>query len=235
MATTVLVTGVSRYLGGRFAAPADRRARRRPGHRRRRHPAAARHRRGRVRPRRHPQPDDRQDHRPGRGRHGRAHERHRHAGVGRRAGLPEGDQRHRHDAAAGRLPEGSGHPAAGRQVLRRGLRLLAARPRDVHRGHGPQGAAAGRVRQGLGRGRGLRPRVLPPPARRRDLDAAAGQRHRPGHQDRADRLLQPARSSRCRSATTPGCSSCTRTTRCRRCCWRPPARRSASSTSPGTA
>ena len=85
-----------------------------------------------------------------------------------------------------------GHPPAGREVLRRRLRLLAARPRDVHRGHGPQGAAAGRVRQGLGRGRGLRPRVLPAAARRRDLDAAARQHHRPGHQDQPDRLLHPA-------------------------------------------
>ena len=53
----------------------------------------------------------------------------------------EGDQRHRHDAAARCVPEGAEHPPARREVLRRRLRLQPARPGDVHRGHGRQGAA----------------------------------------------------------------------------------------------
>ena len=122
---------------------------------------------------------------------------------------------------------------ARREVLRRGLRLLAARPRDVHRGHGPQGAAAGRLRQGLGRGRGLRARVLPPPARRRDLDAAVRQHHRPGHQDRAHRLLHPAGHPGAVRLRRPAAVRARGRRRCRRCCWPRPARPAASSTSPG--
>ena len=42
-----------------------------------------------------------------------------------------------------------------------------ARPRDVHRGHGSQAPALLGLRQGRLRDRGLRPRVRPPPPRRR--------------------------------------------------------------------
>ena len=235
MATVVLVTGVSRYLGGRFA----RLLTAQPGIDRvigvdvvppPHDIGGAEFVRADIR-----NPIIAQGHRPGRRRHRRAHERHRHPAVRRRPGLHEGDQRHRHDAAAGRLPEGAERAPAGREVLRRRLRLLAARPGDVHRGHGPQGAAAGRVRQGLRRGRGLRPRLLPAPARRRGLDAAVRQHHRPGHHDQRSPTTSRCRSSRCRSASTRACSSSTRTTRSRRCGSPRPAARSASSTSPATA
>ena len=114
-------------------------------------------------------------------------------------------------AACQKAPE---HPPARGQVLRRGLRLLAARPRDVHRGHGPQGAAPGRLRQGLGRGRGLRARLL----------AAAGPTSRspccgwptssaPASRTGLTDYFSPPGHPGAAAATTPGCSSCTRTTR----------------------
>ena len=120
-------------------------------------------------------------------------------------------------AACQKAPE----PApAGGEVHHRRLRLLAARPRAVHRGHGRQGAAAGRLRQGRRRGRGLRARVRPAPARRRVVVLRFANFIGPRHRHPADRLLHPARSSRPCSATTPACSSSTRTTRSRRCGWR---------------
>ena len=68
---------------------------------------------------------------------------------------------------------------AGREVDDRGLRLVRPRPGAVHREHGAARAAALRLRQGLRRGRGLRPRVRPPPPRRRRHPAAVRQLHRP--------------------------------------------------------
>ena len=134
------------------------------GGRRAAHPG---HRSGRLRPGRHPQPGDRQGALPRRRRHGRAHERARHPGGCRRPGVDEGDQRHRHHAAARRLPAGGRDPApAGDQVHRRGVRVQPSRPGDVHRGHRPGGAASRRLGQGLRRGRGVRPRLRPAPARR---------------------------------------------------------------------
>ena len=65
-------------------------------------------------------------------------------------------------------------------------------PGDVHRGHGAQAAAAVGVRQGLRRGRGLRARLLPPPPRRRGHHAAVRQLPRAGHQDPAVGLLRAA-------------------------------------------
>ena len=55
-------------------------------------------------------------------------------------GVDEGAQRHRHHAAARRLPEGPRPAAPGREVDLDRLRRHQPRPGDVHRGHG---AAAG--------------------------------------------------------------------------------------------
>ena len=121
------------------------------------------------------------------------------------------------------------------EVLRRGLRVEPARPGDVHRGHGPQGAAARRVRQGLGRGRGLRPGLLASPARHRDHDAALRQHPRPGHPHDADRLLQPAGRARAVRLRRPPAVRPRAATPSARCCGRQPGRASASPTSPATA
>ena len=133
----VLVTGVSRYLGGRLAAllaadPAIERVIGVDTVPPPRELTAGPH---RVRPRRHPQPAHRQG------------DRHRaqvdtvvHISVTatplgrRRPRGDEGDQRHRHHAAARRLPEVAVGAAAGGQVDDRGLRLVLPRPGAVHRG-----------------------------------------------------------------------------------------------------
>ena len=77
MGQVVLVTGVSRYLGGRMARILTQ-TRRRSGHRRGRRRAAVGHRRRGVRPGRHPQPHHREGHRRGRRGHGGPHGGHRH-------------------------------------------------------------------------------------------------------------------------------------------------------------
>ena len=225
----VLVTGVSRWLGGALAAelaadPVDR-----AGHRRGHRPAVAGDappaRAHRVRAGRHPQPADRQGHRGGVGRHRRAHEHQLHARRLRRAGADEGTQRHRHDAAAGRLPAGAVGAPVRAEVDQRRLRRLLARPRGVHRGDaGPRGALR-RLRQGQPRHRGLRPR-LRAGAVPTSTSRCCGS---PTSSARGSTRCSPASSAcrwcRPRSATTPGCSCCTRTTP-----WRcSPARRPATS------
>ena len=61
----------------------------------------------------------------------------------RRPHVDEGAQRHRHDAAARRVPEGA-RPAAPRgEVDVDGLRREQPRPGDVHRGHERQAHARG--------------------------------------------------------------------------------------------
>jgi hypothetical protein len=126
--------------------------------------------------------------------------------------LPEGDQRHRHDAAARGVPEGDDGAASRREVDCGGLRLQPPRPGDVHRGHRPQGMPTGgfgkdsvEVEEGYVRGF----------ARRRpDTEIlmlrfanVVGPRIRTAITD-----YFSCRSSPCRSGTTPGCSSSTRTT-----------------------
>ena len=64
------------------------------------------------------------------------------------------------------------------EVLHHGVRRLGARPGDVHRGHAGQAAAARRLRQGLRRGRGLRTRLRAAPSGRRGHHAALRQRDR---------------------------------------------------------
>ena len=135
----------------------------------------------------------------------------------RRPGDDEGDQRHRHDAAARRLPEGAERAQAGGEVVDRGLRLVAARPGDVHRGHRAARAA---------------PQPATPRTPSRSRATCAGfARRRPDVASRccgsptssARRCDTPlTATSRCRScrrcsASTRGCSSCTRTT-ASRCC-----------------
>ena len=78
-----------------------------------------------------------------RGRHRRAHGGDRHPARRRRPGDGEGDQRHRHHAAAGRLPEGADRAQAGGEVLHRRLRLRAAGPGGVHRGPRPNAMPRG--------------------------------------------------------------------------------------------
>ena len=82
---------------------------------------------------------------------------------------------------------------AGGQVDRRRLRCRRARPGGVHRGHGDQGAALQRLRQGQRRGRGLRARLRPAASRRRDHDAAVHQPDRTAGRHRADQVLRAAR------------------------------------------
>ena len=76
----------------------------------------------------------------------------------------------------------------------------------------PRRAPSSGLRQGRRRDRGLRPRLRPTPPRRAGDHAAAGQRARaPRHQP--DHVVLPAaRSSPPSSASTRGCSSCTRAT-----------------------
>ena len=198
MTRVVLVTGVSRYLGGRFARALSDEPEHRPGHRRRRRPPAARHRVRRVRPRGHPQPGHRQGHRARRRRHRRAHERHRDADARRRAGLHEGDQRHRHDAAARGLPEGAASlRAAGREVVRR--RSTASSPRDPAMFTEDTGAKA-LPRSGFGKDSvEVEGYVRGFSRRRPDVEVAMLRFANiigPGHPDGAHRLLHACRSSR---------------------------------------
>ena len=126
----------------------------------------------------------------------------------------EGDERHRHDAAARGLPEGA--DTVRRLVLKSTTAVYGASPRDpatVRRDHDAEGPPAGGLREGRRRDRGLPARLRPPPAGRLGHDAALRQPHRPAHRHRRS----PA-TSRCRwsppcSATTPACSCCTRRTR----------------------
>ena len=218
MATTVLVTGVSRYLGGRFA----RLLTAEPGVDRVIGVDVI------------PPPHDiggaefvRADIRnpmigkiiaQAERRHGRAHERHRHADLRRRAGLPEGDQRHRHDAAAGRVPEGSEHPAGSwSSPPPRSTAPRRATPRCSPRTWAPRrcrGPASARTRS-RSRATCAGSPAAGPTSRSRCCawPTSSARASAP-----ASPTTSPCRSSRCRSATTPACSSCTRTTRCRRMC-----------------
>ena len=111
---------------------------------------------------------------------------------------------------------------ARRQVVLDGLRRLAQGPGAVHRGHGAARAAALRLRQGLRRGRGLRPRVLPPPPRRRRHDAAVRELPRPqrptpllGRTSSCPSIptrarLRPADAVRPRGRRSSRCSGCAR-------------------------
>ena len=209
----VLVTGVSRDLGRRFARAVADRPCRRAGHRRRRRPAAGRHRRRLLRPRRHPQPGHRQGHRQGGRRHRRPHERDLDPRQRRGPQHDEGAQRHRHDAAAGGLPEGARAAAPRGEVDDDGLRRQQPRPGDVHRGHG---AAAARREPGYAKDVAEIEGYVRGFARRRPdvrvtilrLANVIGP-----HVVEPDHVLLPAagRSRPC-SATTRGCSSCTSTT-----------------------
>ena len=122
----------------------------------------------------------------------------------------QGDERPRHHAAAGRLPALGQRAEPDRAVDRRGLRRVVARPGDLHRGD-PRGRCRVGAGPGRHRHRGLRPRLRPPPARRPGRRAAVRRGHRPDRGDAADPVFRAvARSSRRRSAGTPGCSWCTR-------------------------
>ena len=61
--------------------------------------------------------------------------------------------------------------APRREVDRRGLRRHPPRPRDVHRGDGAPSGCPPRASPRTRRGRGLRARLRPPPSRRRGDDA----------------------------------------------------------------
>ena len=105
--------------------------------------------------------------------------RHRDAGLGRQPGDDERDQRHRHDAAARGVPEGAERAQARREVVDVGLRrrrraIRRCSPRTLE----PQAPAPLGLRQGLGRGRGLRPRFRPAAARRHRLHPAVRELHR---------------------------------------------------------
>ena len=212
----VLVTGVSRWLGGALAAelaadPVDR-----AGHRRGHRPAVAGDappaRAHRVRAGRHPQPADRQGHRGGVGRHGRAHEHQLHARRLRRAGADEGTQRHRHDAAAGRVPAGAVGAPVRAEVDQRRLRRLVARPRRLHRedagaarcppAGSPRTASTSRATSAPSRG------AVPTST---SLSLRFTNFIGPGS-TRCSPASSACPSCRRRSATTPACSCCTRTT-----------------------
>ena len=99
----------------------------------------------------------------------------------------------------------------------------------------PRQVAALRLCQGRLRDRGLRARLRPPPTRRPGHHAAAGQRARPPRHQPDDVLLPaPGRPDRAR-ASTPACSSCTRPTCCACSPMRSMPRCPAPSTSPVTA
>ena len=219
MTRVVLVTGVSRYLGGRFARAAEQRARRAsrvigvdvipPPH----DIGGAQFVRADIR-----NPMIAKVIADSRRRHRRAHERHRDPASRPAAGSPR-----RRSTSSARCS--CSRPARRRRSLQRLVVKSSsavygtspARPGHVHRGHGPKAMP----RSGFGKDsvevEGYVRGLLPPSAGCRGLDAALRQHHRPGHPDRADRLLHAARSSRCRSATTRGSSSSTRTTPSRRC------------------
>ena len=189
----------------------------RPGDRGGRGAARARPGGRRVRPGRHPAADDRQGAGEGLRRHRGAPGRQRHrTGLGR-PHPGQGDQRHRHHAAPRRLPEGADGQPAGGEVHHQRLRLRAARPGGLHRDHPGQVAAQRRLREGRGRGRGVRARLRPAPSRRGGRGAAVRQHPRAARGHPARGVLRRCRCCRRSSATTPGCSSCTRTTSTR--CW----------------
>ena len=193
MGRVVMVTGVSRYLGGRFTQllQADPDISRVIGVDV--VPPKADLGDAGVRARRHPQPGHRQGHRPGRGRHRRAHGGDRHPAWSRRPGDDEGDQRHRHDAAAGGVPEGARACASWWSSRRPPSTAPRRRTRRCSpRTSSPTPWRAVGLRQGLRRGRGLRARLRPPPARRRGDHAAVRQLRRAQGADCADLLLQPA-------------------------------------------
>ena len=106
-------------------------------------------------------------------------------------------------------------------------------PGAVHRGDGAAVAAPLRVREGRRRDRGLRARLRPPPPRRLGRRAPVHRRDRAGRGQPAAAL--PARCRWCRpcSASTRGCSCCTTTTRWRCCGWRRSPAGPARSTSAG--
>ena len=194
--SVVLVTGVSKFLGGylaaRLAADPDHRPRPRRRHRAAAARPAAPHGPRRVRARRHPQPADRQGHLAGVGRHRRPRLARRQPRLVGRAHGDEGDERHRHDAAARRLPEGAERAAGRAEVHHRRLRLQLARPGPVRRGDDAEGLPVGRLRQGRRRDRGVPARVRPPPPRRLGHRAALRQLHRPAHRHRLHPLLRAA-------------------------------------------
>ena len=218
----VLVTGVSRCLGGAPRGRARGRPADRAGHRRRHRPAArtCRPRPHRVRPRRHPQPADRQGDRAARGRHRRAHEHQlaRPAGAGGRASMKEINVIGTMQLLAACQKAPTGAPLVLKSTTR-GLRRVLPRPGGVHRGHAAARGAA----------RAASPRT---PSRSRATSAASAAAvptstspccASPTSSARASTRRSP-RYFRCRwcrrcSATTRGCSSCTRTTPSR-CCAR---------------
>ncbi len=135
--TVVLVTGVSRFLGGHLAARLAANPRHRTGPRRGHRPAAAGSPApdgpGRVRARRHPQPAHLQGHLAGLGRHRRPRLALGQPRLVRRPYGDEGDERHRHDAAARGVPEGPDGAPHGAEVHHRRVRVQPARPGPVRR------------------------------------------------------------------------------------------------------
>ena len=92
-------------------------------------------------------------------------------------------------AACQKAPSG----AAGRaEVHHRRLRLQLARPGPVRRGDDAEGLPVGRLRQGRRRDRGVPARVRPPPSRRLGHRPALRQPHRPAHRHRLHPLLRAA-------------------------------------------
>ncbi len=133
-------------------------------------------------------------------------------GSSGRAHGDEGDERHRHHAAARRLPEGADGAAAGAEVDDRGVRVQLARPGDLQRVDDAQGPALAAAT----------PRTPPRSRATCAGSPAAGRTSRspccasPTSSARASTPCSPA-TSRCPwcppcSATTRGCSCCTRRT-----------------------
>ena len=215
--SVVLVTGVSRFLGGHLAArlaadpsiervlgvdtvpPAPRSAQ----------PDGP----DRVRPRRHPQPADRQ---------GRSHRAEVdtvvHAALSPdpsgawRVG-DEGDERPRHHAAARGVPEGADGAARGARVDHRGLRGQPAGPGAVRRDDDAERPADRRVRPRRHGDRGLPARASPAGGRTSRSPCCASPASSARGSTRWSRATSRCRWSRPSSATTPACSCCTRKTR----------------------
>ena len=111
-------------------------------------------------------------------------------------------------------------PSLQRLVVKSSSAVYGTSPRDpamFTEDTGPESHAAQRFRQGLGRGRGLRPRASPvagPTSRSRRCGSPTSSARASGPRSPT---TSPSRSSPSCSGTTRGCSSSTRTTRSRRC------------------
>ncbi len=206
---TVLVTGVSRYLGANLAARLAGASPRWPCHRCRR--------------RRTQQGGVAFPRRPGRGAR-RRYARTRRSGRGhrRRSGRPhgcavqprwgrtagdEGIQHHRHDAAARREPGRTPVAQAGGAVVHRRLRRLVPGSGRVHRVDPADAVATRWLRQGRHRDRGLRARLQPSPAGRAHHGSAPGAVCRSGRATPRSLATSPCQWCRRCWAAIHGCSS----------------------------